>query len=257
MLEASDQASDRREREIRRLVSQLADFSRRCEARRRLLLAGKPAVAPLSEALDSPIEGGAWAAARTLGQLRAEEAVEPLVEALSNDSARGAALEALRNITGRDYGEDAEAWRNAGLAAGARSAAAVSDEELARALSSETVRYESSSGGYTFTCRLSGGRSQKVRMMLSLKDADSSPLVAFYTECGPASDELLRRALKMNLRMPFGAFALREGEPQDRLVMVDAYLREEAGIRQLARAMQELARRADRMEKTLSDEDNF
>ncbi len=242
--------------EISALALQLSDYSTRSAARRRLLIIGESAVPALADALGSPVEGVAWSAAKTLGEIGCESAVEPLIETLANPSARDAALEALRRITGHDYGEDSDAWRRARGRASTASATAMSDEDLAKALCSASVSCGKQKSGYAFSVQLAGGRRQKVDMLLSLKDSDGSPLVAFYTECGPADPSRFEWALKMNLRVPFGAFALRASQGEDKFVMVDAYLRESATVQQLVRALEVLARRADEMEKTLTGLDD-
>jgi len=242
------------EAEVRELVAALSNYRTRARARRRLVAIGEPAVPALIDALVSPIEGVAWAAAKTLGDIRAETAVEALENVLSRPGVGQAAEEALKSITGGDYA----ARRAAGRAPGhptPQKAGMLSDEELARSLSSRTVSCRKHAGGYTITVQLPGGRKQSLEMMLSLKDAGGEPLVAFYTECGPADPLRYEWALKSNLRTPFGAFALRESSEGDKLVMVDAYLRESATVKQLRRAVEVLARRADAMERESTGED--
>jgi len=245
---------------IEALVNDLANYATRSRARTRLILAGQAAVPALARALQSPIEGMAWAAAKTLGDIGGDEATESLLNALGNTAVKDAALDALRRITGRDLGDNADAWRQAlaaGAVKGATSERGSSDEEFARALTNERISVEKGSSGYTFTVQLSGGRRQKVDMMLSLKDADGSPLVAFYTECGPATQDRYEWALKTNLKVPFGSIALRDTADGPKFVMVDAYLREGATTRQLARALDMLARRADSIEQTITGADKL
>ncbi len=236
--------------EIRNLVAALGHFSSRAAARRRLVLIGEPAVPALIEALESPIEGVAWSAATTLGDIRAEEAVEALERALSSPEVADAARIALTRITGQDHSGAADS--KAARSTAAATAGMLSDEELARALSSRTVSCRSHSTGCSITVELPRGRTQKVEMMLSLKDSDGEPLVAFYTECGTGDPERYEWALKANLRIPFGAFALRETSSGAKLVMVDAYLRGSTTVRQLARAVEMLARHGDDAEKMIS-----
>ncbi len=244
---------DATEREIHELIDRLADFSLRSRARRRLLIIGRPAVNALVEALDSKVEGVAWAAATTLGQIGADEAVDGLVKSLSSPIAESAKLEALRKITGRDYSRGAGSGQPA---AEIKPVATVTDDELAEALLSDTISVTKHKTGCTFTVLLAGGRHQDVEMMLSLKDSGGSPLVAFYTECGPADPARFEWALKTNLKIPFGAFAIRESAGGDKFVMVDAYLRESATTHQLRRALEVLAKRADAMERELTGGDS-
>lgn len=240
--------------EIRKVIAALSNFTTRAAARRRLLAIGEAAAPALIESLESPIEGVAWCAAKTLGELRAESAVEALEKALSRPGVADAARDALKRITGEEprggAGPQAPAYTSA------RRAGMLSDEDLARAFSSRTLSCRKRGGGYTVTVELPGGRKQKVEMMLSLKDSGGEPLVAFYTECGPADPARFEWALKMNLRIPFGAFAVRESSDGDRLVMVDAYLRESVTIKQLRRAVEVLAKRADKMEMESTGRDD-
>ncbi|MCD6404888.1 MAG: hypothetical protein J7M19_03590 [Planctomycetes bacterium] len=244
---------DATEQEIRGLIGRLVDYSLRSAARRRLLVIGRPAVGALVEALDSKVEGVAWAAATTLGEIGAEEAVDGLVKSLSSPIAEGAKLEALHRITGRDYSKGAGFGQPA---AEIKPVATVADNELAEALVSDTISAKRHKTGCTFTVLLAGGRHQDVEMMLSFKDTGGLPLVAFYTECGPANPEKFEWALKTNLKVPFGAFAIRETTGGDKFVMVDAYLRESATTHQLRRALEVLAKRADAMERELTGSDS-
>ncbi|MHC4711788.1 MAG: HEAT repeat domain-containing protein [Planctomycetota bacterium] len=248
------EAGQARDEMITTLIRQLADYSTRASARRRLLQIGKPAVPALVEALSNPIEGVAWAAAVTLGQIGAEEAVEALERALSRPGIQDAAREALGRITGRDWSLAQPPQAGVTRAAKSRKAEVLSDEELASALASDTVSVEKSRGGHALNVLLPGGRRQNVQM-LSLKDADGAALVAFYTECGPADAAKFEWALKTNLKIPFGAFAVREAAGGDRFVMVDAYLREGATVEQLKKAVATVARRADSFERELTGTD--
>jgi len=237
--------------EIRTLVAELADFARRGRAKTRLVMMGKQAVGPLVEALGSPVEGVAWSAAKALGEIGAPEAVGALTQALANPGLKEVAADALRRITGTEPGGAA------GAGGESVSFKRLSDGELAKALSSVTVSLGKSGAGYACNVRLPNGRHQKVDMVLGLKDSDGSALVALYTECGPASADKYEWALKTNLKIPFGSFAMRDTSEGPKFVMVDAYLRETASVEQLRRALESLAKRADSLEETLTGADNM
>lgn len=51
------------------------------------------------------------AAARILGEIGDERAVDPLIEALGDEDVSKAARQALKAITGQDHGADPEAWK--------------------------------------------------------------------------------------------------------------------------------------------------
>jgi len=241
--------------EIDRLVAQLANYAARSRARMKLVIVGRPAVPALVAALKSPLEGVSWSAAKTLGDIGAEEAVEALTEALSSPAAGDAAAEALRKITGKEPASEAAPGAAATRPQESVSVARLSDEQLARAIASATIAAEKTPTGYSCRVSLPEGRGQKVEMMLSLKDADGSPLVAFYTECGPAAPDRFEWALKMNLKIPFGSIALRETPEGPKFVMADAYLREGTTVHQLRRAIEVLAKRADAIEQSLTGRD--
>lgn len=229
---------------IRLLVAQLADFSTRARARTQLLLAGQAAVPALMDALESPVEGVAWSAAKTLGEIGHTAAVDALKSAMARPALKEVAAEALQRITGSQAaGTDAA------------QAGALADEDFARALARGRTTVEKTHTGFSFVVRLANGRKQKVDMTLSLRDSDGSPLVALYTECGAATPDRYEWALKTNLKIPFGAFALRDTAQGTRFVMVDAYLREAATQQQLVRAIEMLAKRADALEETISGSD--
>jgi hypothetical protein len=240
---------EKNQREIDELIRLLADFSTRSSARKRLRALGSAAVDALVEALESPSEGVAWSAAVTLGEIGDERAVKALEKALGRECICGVVRESLERITGRarePVGLDAQTPAPGDV---------LGDEDLVRALASRDVACARRGSHYVLTVSLPGGRAQRVTMMLSLKDGSGAPLVAFYTECGPAVPERFEWALKANLRIPFGAFAIRESSRGDKLVMVDAYLRESTDARQLSSAVMSLAERADSLERLLTGGD--
>lgn len=248
------------EQRIHRLITQLADFRCRRDARRGLVMAGKAAVGPLADALSSPLEGVAWCAARTLGDIGDEAALGALVDALGHERARDAVIEALRKITGRDFGGDVDAWRrlvNAESEPGQASGGALSDQQLADSLAGPNVSVTKSESGFTLRVQLPNGRHQNVEMLLSLKDSTGEALVAFYTECGPAAPSQYEWALKVNMKIPFGAVALRDTPLGKTFVMVDSYLRKDIGAGQLSRSLIELASRADRIEASIIGADKY
>lgn len=235
------------ETEIGQLVAKLSNFRTRAAAKRRLLEIGPAAVGALGEALESPNEGVAWAAAKTLGEIGVEEAADALEKALSRPGLERVAREALEGI------RPAQPRPSMGLAKGA-AVRNLSADALAKALSGGRISHRKHANGHTMTVDLPNGRSQNVELM-ALNDADGVPLVAFYTECGPADSKLYERALKLNLCIPFGAFAVRTSADGRKLVMVDAYLRETADVKQLKKSLETLAKRADAMEKELTGAD--
>jgi HEAT repeat protein len=75
---------------------------------------GADAIPVLAETLASDTDFDVrLAATRTLGRFRDPTAVQPLSVALedSNPALQYRAVESLKNITGRDFGSDLDAWR--------------------------------------------------------------------------------------------------------------------------------------------------
>ena len=82
---------------------------RRRTARRKLVAAN--AEAALIECLDSTSESVVWSAIRSLGELRAEQAIQPLIGLLERDVLVLDVCEALAAITGRDLGTYPDEWK--------------------------------------------------------------------------------------------------------------------------------------------------
>ena len=95
--------------EIQVLIEQLADPRGRRAAR--LALVSVRATGPLMECLDSHNESVVWSAVESLGELRAAEAIEPLVGLLERGRLVFDVAEALTLITGQDFGADSQRWR--------------------------------------------------------------------------------------------------------------------------------------------------
>ena len=91
------------------LVQQLYEPRLRRAARQKLVAA--KAVQPLLECLDSTNELVVWAAVESLQDLRAQEAVEPLIELLERGVLIIDVSEALTAITGQTFGTDVGKWR--------------------------------------------------------------------------------------------------------------------------------------------------
>jgi hypothetical protein len=247
---------DKSAAEARGLICRLSDFRARAAARARLVAIGKAAVPELCRALESPLEGVAWIAASVLGDIGAQEAVDALIGALSNPRGADAAREALKRITGKDLGDDAAAWRR-WRESGAQGGAATSDEDFAKSLATGETSIEKTASGYAYTVQLAGGRRQRVDLVLTFKDADGTPLVVLYSECGPASANRYEWALKANMRSPFGAVALRDTNDGPKFAVVDTYLRDAVTTKQLTRALAAVAARADAMEQQLTGLDRI
>jgi len=234
------------------LVRQLRDPQTRRAARQGLVALG--AVGPLLECLDDPNESVVWAAVASLGQLRSPEAVEPLLRLLERGVLVFDVCESLVQITGRDLGTDAKRWR-AALASSSGSPPL----DVARCVT-QTAEFlgtkpTGSGDAYRFQLALADGRQQKVAVYFNRPDSDGRELVVIYSECGPANPRHYEAVLRKNLSLPAGAFAIRDVDGIPHFVMVDAMVAGSVTPGALARKIEQIAVQADRVEKTLTQED--
>lgn len=246
---------------IQALIRGLANFRTRSQAMRDLLLEGESAVAPLIEALDHRLEPVVWSAAHTLGRLGDARAVAPLIEAMARGRAVGAVSGALASLTDRDLGEDVAAWR--------RFAAGQEDERAdgtvapldplalvdAAVEGSEIARERLSDLDFSLTVPLPTGRRQTVRVLFNSKDAEGAELIVVYSECGPARERTYEWALRKNLTIPYGAFAIRDVQGSPEFVMVNTMLRASTDPRALRKSIDTMASRSDALERALTQAD--
>jgi hypothetical protein len=207
------------------MVQRLYDPRTRRTARLELMRAG--AVGPLMECLRARNESVVWAAVVSLGQLEAKEAVEPLLALLEEGRLTFDVCEALERITGRSGGTSAAQWRRLldspapvgqpGQAAGTADAVQQAAELVGAELSGSGNRYR-------FTLPLPEGRQQRVSLFLGKEDSEGDELVVIYSKCGPASERHYEAVLRKNLRIPSGAFAIRDIDGEPHFVMVDTLL---------------------------------
>ena len=242
--------------EFAQLIEQLSNPRTRRGARQELVAA--KAIAPLLECLESGNESVVWAAVESLGQLRATEAVEPLIALLERGVLSLDVCEALTLITGQDHGLDPKRWR-------AVAAKLCGGGEIGRELDvAECVKKTAellgceptgSDKAFQFQLSLPNGRRQKVAVFFERKDSDGHKLVVVYSECGPASPSLYEKVLRKNLSIPSGAFAIRDIDGQPNFVIVDTMLADLVTPRALAKRIENIAARADGVEKSLTKED--
>ena len=240
--------------DCRGLVEQLYHPQTRRIARQKLVAAG--AVAPLLECLDSPNESVVWAAVESLGELRATEAVAPLVELLSRGRLVLDVCEALSRISGQDFGADVGKWRkwSEEHTAGETEGLNIS-ECLQRTAEYLGVEPSGSDNSFRFKLGLPDGRTQKVAVYFGRQDEQGDELVVVYSECGPAEPRYYETVLRKNLGIPSGAFAIRDVGGKPCFVMVDTILTALVTPGALAKRIENIARRADTIEHLLTKED--
>lgn len=241
------------------LIRQLDDFRMRSAAKRQIVRLGAEAVEPLIGALNTRNASVQWAVIGALQEIADPRAVAALVGLLgtckTDDSAVIGALEA---ITGENFGSDIEKWRAMATSMPEPTPAGElheTNEDLVRAAAQGTdidVIVE----GEKVSCRvpLTAGRHQTVQV-LPAKDPDGEELIAFYTECGPDDPSKHKWALRKNLSIPHGRYALRKVGDENIFVMVEILPRHSAHTDDVLKAIRTLAEKGDRLEKFLREED--
>lgn len=238
--------------EAARLVEELHSPRTRRMARQKLVAAR--AVDTLLKCLESRNESVAWAAVESLGELRAREAVEPLIDMIQHGRLLLDACEALIQITGQDHGLDAKRWR-AAVANMPRDNEFDAAECVKRTAEFLGVEPSGSGGTYQFHLSLPKGRRQKVAVFFDQKDSDGHKLVVVYSECGPAKAKHYEAVLRKNLTIPAGAFAIRDIDGEPNFVVVDTMMADLVTPRALAKRIENIATRSDNVEKSLSKQD--
>jgi len=236
-------------------VRELREPHTRRSARQKLVAAG--AVEPLLKCLDSHNESVVWAAVESLGELRATEAVGPLVKMLERGRLTLDVCEALRRITGRDFGVDVPAWQRWMQSSGEVKAPAFDFNHCIEQAGAYLGAEPSGSGkSYRFQLSLPSGREQKVALYLRPdEDNPGDDLVVIYSECGPANPKYYEAVLRKNLAIPAGAFAIRDLDGKPNFVMVDTMFAASITPSSLAKHVENVAHRADLVEKAIAKED--
>jgi len=238
------------EADVQALVDQLHSPSTRRHARRKLVRAG--AVDALLGCLDARNESVAWAAVQSLGEIGSPEAVAPLIELLERGTLIADVAEALSNITGEELGTNAEAWRR--WSKSQSSGAAQLQERLNRAGAHLGVKPRQHSSGFAFDLPQPGNRTQHVRLY-STHGADGEPLLVIYSVCGPADEKHYEAVLRKNLSIPSGAFGIRDVDGVASFVLVDTVPAGALAPHQMARSIENIAARADLVERGLLSDD--
>jgi len=240
--------------EIPSLVDQLYDPQTRRVARQKLVRAG--AVQPLLECLRSPNESVVWAAIESLGELRAAEAIRPLVDLLTRGILVFDVGGALLRITGQNFQGDVRRWQEWLDATGGKARAGLDIGECVRSTGQYLgVEPSGSDKSYQFKLSLAEGRSQRVTVFFGREDDQKDPIVVIYSECGPADPKSYEAALRKNLTIPSGALAIRDIGGRPRFVMVDTLLADQTTPSTLAKRIESIAARADAIEKSLTPKD--
>lgn len=248
---------------IQELISQLRNFRTRSSAKDALFAKGEEATEPLISAIRDANVGVRWAVVSILGELAAKRAVPDLVEALKDPDVRSAAADALRRITGKDHGQDYQAWKQAvaadGSAPGTDEGApgGATDADLVRqAVYGTDISAEDKGAAFTL-CVPIVDRHQDVTLNFRAKDADGVHLVVVYTRCGPADQKYYEWALRQNVKMSAGAIAVADIEDKPNFIVVDVLVRTETTPSLLLESVRRVARKGDQLESALTKADEY
>jgi len=243
------------------LRGQLRNFRTRAAAIDEAVAAGPEAVEPAIELLNDRNEATRWSAIKILSEVGDPRALPPLIALIERGKNALDAANALRAITGRDFGEDAAAWRNwAANEKTAETSAApaleLSDDALVEAATRDVdARVASKGNRHTVEVSLPEGRKQVVYIDFGAKDSEGAPLVRLYTPCARADKDKYEWALKNNMNLSYGAIGLARMEGEPWLAMVDTHLRATIHPEELAKSILTLARKGDVVEKLLAGND--
>ncbi len=249
-------------KDVKRLIGELSDFRTRARAIAALVDMGADAVEPLIETLSSHREAVVWAAIQSLGEIGDERAIEPLIGLLESGHISEVVARSLARITGEDLGEDPATWRKwldektGKVEARPKAEVPATEEELlTQVVAGTPLRYTKTEEAYQIVVPVEEGRSQVVKILFGSKDTEGEELIVVYTECGPATEKNYEWALRQNLRMPYGAVALRAVEDKKTFVMVNTHLRSMAEAEEVKKSVFTLAKKADAVEKALTKGD--
>lgn len=218
------------------LIGRLRDFRARKAAADGLVAAGREAVGPLMEALRAEaVQGARWAILKCLGELRAPQAVPAIAPFLDQSDYQTVAHEALVAIAGKDLGPLPADWlrwaERRALETGQpieADAGPLDDAGLVKLALAEgcaTCR-EEEPGRHAVSLPLAGGVTQRVTVVFGATDREGSQIVIVYSDCGEASREHYETALRLNMRMPYGAVALRDIGGKPHFVVFNTILRQ-------------------------------
>lgn len=127
------------------------------------------------------------------------------------------------------------------------------------------VRSVAQAAGYTLqesgdawqiTIPLQPLRKQRIFVDFSQKDRSGTPIVAFWSICGPAAERNAMSLLRYNTTMLHGAFAVREVERAPKIVLQANQLADTLDPLSVSRLLAALAWQADKVEQKLLGEED-
>lgn len=243
-----------------RLRAQLDDFRTRKAAIDSAVVAGRQALPVVIGLLNDRKESVRWSAIRILAEIADKRAVEPLIQLVERGVNAMDAANALRSITGEDFGENGVAWRRwasgqTGLKVAGESRGLSDRALIEAALRGLTADVSTRKGRYVVAVRLQDGRSQTVYVVFNAKDAEGEPIVWLYTPCCEAEPDKYEWALRQNLKLPYGAIGLARIDGCECFVMSNTHRRATVHPEDLAKSILTLASKGDAVERLLAGED--
>jgi hypothetical protein len=282
--------------EIDLLIKQLNGFQTRAAARQQLQLLGAaagPSLLPLLRDENAPLNAR-WAAIKLVGQYGYIEAVSDLLNITrTNLNLRGESCRALEQITGKELGEDIEAWERelnpdapkmeaadeppaenpestafaeiapaeaAEAAAPAESAAPPANPILdlvTRALqkAAQEISWDEDGDYALVRMPLKQGRKQQMAIM---EEDGVPPTLKIYTECGAAPKNAKDLVCQRNLTLHHGKFVIETDESgQGKIVMEERQALVLMNAELLRETVLAMAQAADDLEYELTQSDRI
>lgn len=105
--------------------------------------------------------------------------------------------------------------------------------------------------GYLVDVPLSGGRTQKVSILLNEKDRDGEQAVTLVSVCGPAKEKSAMQLLQINAQLKYCAFAIRKVRGEKMFVVTASQFGATADADELRKMLLTVAKTADLLEDKL------
>ena len=226
---------------------------------------GAYAVPGLLDALGREDYGSArWAIINCLGVIGSETAVSALAQYLEDGVYETVSHAALTRIVGRDLGPmpaewirwaEARAADTTGAAEPALSPQSLPNDRLVDLALGDGVATwrRDENDRFTIDLPLAGGQLQRVTVVFGQQDHEGAEIVIVYSDIGEAGPEHYEAALRRNLRLPYGAVALRDVGGRPHFVMFNTILRHALSAVELRKSIMSVGEIGDRLRRQLAN----
>lgn len=241
-----------------RLIERLKGYRTRKAAADALIAAGADVVPALVDALGhDELADAHWTVVNCLGEIGEQSAVPAVAQLLEEPDFQTVSHDALVKMTGRDLGPMTRDWMNwfqqegasgpSKLSIGTQAQVAIPNDELvARAVEGADGEWrEEAQDKFAVDLPVDGGGNRRVSVVFGGTDSEGSEIVVVYTICGEAKPEHYEIVLRNNLRMPYGAMALRDINGVPNFVMFNAILRHGLTAVELRKSITTVGNRAE------------